>query len=635
MADLNISSVNEFADLNEPGETANFNLQFDAQTTATGIMKKTTILLVAILAMFASNCVKKKFEKLATPSSLILYHPDKTVDILQEPLKEDMVKWSNKNISKIPVEGFLRVTYKDNDYFYLQMNCPKELKCNGSKAYVPRNLTYDENFEKHPFKDNYKLPEQPRFILARNEKAEGLVSFRDWLLDPEKPRPTGYSQYLMGRYLEGQDDMAAKVAEFHIISTMLYKKENELDSSERSTDLLKKYGTLFDDRNNKFNKWRSDFSSHVDKVYHETVKAYLGEFPFQGKNYKELSKNFNKIKSPLLRDLILNKALEDTPYRVKGIEGVAFANADSEVVEKYKADYPEEINKLSAPAEGGEPPASAEKGGDIELKSVELKSTVKPMLGLKLSYNDGGKKEYTAEKITAKASKHGLTFNVATDEGKIVLEPLKVARFLYLITKKEIRKLVKTFPKSYKSIVDEFEYSQAAIALALMNGDGGYVARQRKFIYKIDLSKRSNFWKLLRLFKAHDSIAADSGTFAGKVEGQESEYGETTYKVRWSQRYSKDTKDGSFNVKGKIVTCERMCDEEEVDATCLSTDSMLTVQFPVDSFLHLKEGEGPRAGTEVEFIFDEDATGKENDEYYQGSICNRLFSNYAAQDYDS
>jgi hypothetical protein len=112
------------------------------------------------------------------------------VEILQEPLKKEMIVWDSEQLAEIPVEGLLRVTYKSVDYFYLQMNCPQQLKCNGQKVYIPRNLTHAQQPDSVPFKNEFKEPENQgtiaRFVLAESSQVKSLIELRDWLIATEK-----------------------------------------------------------------------------------------------------------------------------------------------------------------------------------------------------------------------------------------------------------------------------------------------------------------------------------------------------------------------------------------------------------------------------------------------------------------
>ena len=165
-------------------------------------MRKLTLIVLVSFTLLAMHCVKKQFVPFEIPHSVMHLKPGMPVEILQEPLKKEMIAWNSDKLSDIPVEGLLRVTYKDVDYFYLQLNCPQELKCNGKKAYIPRNLTHAANSAMVPFKGEYKEAEPTeltaRFFLAETNQIKQFLYARAWFASSVKKEiPMAFDSVLM------------------------------------------------------------------------------------------------------------------------------------------------------------------------------------------------------------------------------------------------------------------------------------------------------------------------------------------------------------------------------------------------------------------------------------------------------
>ncbi len=318
-----------------------------------------------------------------------------SLPILAEPLKEERINWDRSMIEGIMIEGLLRVTYKETDYFYIQMKCPKELKCNGSKAYVPLNMTYDLAHETNPFKSYYKIPEKFSFILGPPAKIAAVKEFHAWLEKPGRVLPGAFDEVIMRHYLKDQEErgrLEKRIAQLFLVSRFIkektltertrpllafyldlppekksrvplkkvsYKKESAVnESSPKSAKppgaapgtskdqqvvgkkpAEKAKAPVPEDPFAKLKKGQMEFIGKLHKyvapLYAEKAKNFMDDFPYSGNTYREVAGRFNRIDETLkYRERILVKLLTKVPYEVSGLENVRFFNGEEKVVKE-------------------------------------------------------------------------------------------------------------------------------------------------------------------------------------------------------------------------------------------------------------------------------------------------------------
>ncbi len=102
-------------------------------------MRVRNVILIILLASTAV-CKRETFEPVAEPMSLRLMNPGRPIDLVAEPMKEQMISWDGKKLQELQIEGVLNIEYRGEYYQYLQLKCAMELQCNGSNAYAPISL---------------------------------------------------------------------------------------------------------------------------------------------------------------------------------------------------------------------------------------------------------------------------------------------------------------------------------------------------------------------------------------------------------------------------------------------------------------------------------------------------------------
>ncbi len=535
-------------------------------------MRKLIPVVLTAVAALALHCVKKQFIAFDTPHSVIHIKPKSSIEILQEPLKKEMIVWDSEKLAEIPVEGLLRVTYKKTDYFYLQMNCPPQLKCNGKKVYIPRNLTHAPDAGKLPFKSEYKEPpadaSSARFALAESAQIKDLLTARDWYSAAvKKDLPVVFDRVIFGASLPAQDQIA-------IYGNLVYLarsvRENEYPEKP-APDFVRSFPVYADIAKTKAanlsdgqKKFLREMYSGIEGDYTKLLRKEIDEFPFENASYGAMAAAFNRISAPqMLKAELVNRIAKNAPFIIKSP-----VTPTAVVVPGGAALYAQET---AAPA--------------AEANPVKVQTSASLAAGVVFEYDLNGKKIKTpvAETdLVAFAHEKGLGFQLGQDKAQAtILEPVEESLFLKSGNKAEIQKFVKEIP-DYKDIIENYDLDLALMRIAMKYGKGELKRQSGLFEYEIDLSKGRNFWVVLAAIKNFYGVQ-DEDKYSGAVPDIYTPYGgasdRSNGQINWYQKYEKDSKVASMGIKGSATYCQRRCETLNVDTVCMTNQDTLKVTF--------------------------------------------------------
>lgn len=578
---------------------------------------RTLLALLLVVALTSGACVKKTFEPLPESSVLVLAPGIDSLEILAEPLKEERVKWSRARLARIPVEGLLRVTYKEVDYFYLQMTCPVELKCNGTKVYVPRNMTYEISHEKNPFRSYYKIPEEVSFVLVPDANLRQVEQLNGWLRGSERELPGYFDRTLVLHYLQGlkPQTQEVRVAELFLMAHAIQNKvsgaiaepllrkyvsvanppapaQSALAGSDAGVEPAKPadaFAGLSDDQQ----KFATALLKFITPVYEENAKNFLLDFPQMAATYNLLANSYNTLPRALLyREKIFSRLATAVPYRVAGIEPVKFFNADKATMQEAAVGGRKASGTGAATApSANSAPVSAPNVGEKQTPAEPVNATMSVVFdyatGFRLKYDQAGaQQEVPVKNLVAFGVDNGIGFEMDAGGRKVRIEPLKEPAYLRQITPEDIKKIVAKLPVSYKELVKAYPYDRAAMYLALKYGEGSYDKRLRLFSYSVDLSKDGNFWKVLSLVKTKRNVDAGDDVFGGELPDSGG--------LRWYQKVDKSKGLEQFGVVGKQEFCGRECFSENIDLACFTNGTKVEVSFAATDLLESDQQPRPR-----------------------------------------
>jgi hypothetical protein len=528
--------------------------------------------LPVILLSFipAIQCVKKQFIPFATPHAVIHMRPHQTIEILQEPLKKETLRWNSDSLAQIPVEGLLRVTYKNIDYFYLQMDCPAQLKCNGKKVYIPRNMTHalaaaDLPF-RNEFQENEDAVEAMQFVLSQQTLMNDVIAARNWFAADKKGEiPVEFDKILLTANVPPEKHTAVFGNLHYLAQSMRNVEYADQPAPEfiRAfpvyAEIAKTQGKNLNDRQKKF---LNQLATAISEDYASLLKKQVEDFPFANASYAGMAAAFNKIQAPqFLKAELVAKILENSSYRIKAPTLAAITPAGATVIPGEKSDAQTE------------PPAT----------KVQTKKSFKSGIIFKYDMQGQTKEVAVAEhELSAYAHERGLGFQLGkVKKDAVLLEPADESLYLKSGNKAEIAKFVKEIPDGMK-VAHEFDLDLALLRLAMKYGEGALNRKNGLFEYEIDLSKGKNFWMVLAAVKQAYGVENED-TFSGPVPTRFIPYAEASDhekgSINWYQKYEKDQKLASLGIKGKATYCQRHCEDVEVDTVCATNHDKLTVSF--------------------------------------------------------
>lgn len=560
--------------------------------------------IASVLILSGLFCKRETFRPAPYPMSLKVMNESKPIEIVAEPLKDQMIFWNPKQIESLEVEGFLDIEYKDNYYEYIQLKCIPELKCNGKNAYVPvslvTELTQGEN-NASPY--SAETRDHFEFMIIPSKHEEDLKKINAWLIHPEKENvpsietePFNSDLYLAAirYYLDSfpAPVQERRIAEWYYLTIGLsshtvnpafdpyIKRYKEYDKIKAAAGTDAKNADKpqakppeeFSEQQKKFISMIAGFS---DKEFNESLNNVTYDFPFLAKDNKSLAYAFNrKLALPLYKEKVAATLIQDASYTAIPIEEekpvVAGENEpEAEAEEDKDGEEPET-------AEGTE--AAEEKPEEVRLPVRKI--NLVPSEGLRISIS--GQDEFTVQSIEADSFENGLSFEIASKTGeeikKYKLVPQKQSSYLMAARASTFEKYKKL---SDEEIIGAKTPKKRMFLTALKYGTGTYDREKRRFLYTIDMSNPAVYWKVLNILKAADPIhASDTKVYSGELEF---EYSDS--KLRWAQHYDETMKLSQLKLHGKYTSCARECWDEDVEITCFDNteNSFIVAKFPAKS----------------------------------------------------
>ncbi|MCR9140625.1 MAG: hypothetical protein NXI24_00020 [bacterium] len=566
-------------------------------------LKARAIAIIALAFLLSIGaCKQETFEPVAEPQVLLLADPEASVEILQQPLKPETMTWNGRAVESLEIEGTLTVEYDDTVYYFLQLTCPPELKCNGSKAYVPGSLVYgfendvDENqrynlrmgADAQDAKESFAFETVRPFRRFTSANLEAAQKTREWLRNPgsELPEVTGqWDAETIIRMIDShlfhiEDDLERerRIAEYYYLSV----SHQESLRNKAFAPYLKNYraypgiikiaaGASAEDSG--FSQEQLAFLSalhgYSSGLFDEQAKNTGYDFPFQAKNFGDLAKVFNtRLTLPLYRAMIFEQILNDAPY-----EAVPAADSVSDTA--------------ATQSDSEQAPAGNAALATADTAAVKADATNTPVVNVlfdlefgavvKYKTTSGSTEERIFPGIRAKAHENGLAFDLSTADGeKLSVRPLQLSSFLAAANPsklKEFRKL------SDDDIMAPDSFEKRAMLTALKYGVGEYDRAARRFRFELKMDDPKVYWKVLALFKSSPAIGVyESSVYKGTLTN---EYGEGQA-MRWYQTYDRDIKYSSLKVSGRYEECGRECFTVEVDQVCFDNTeaSRVVIEFP-------------------------------------------------------
>lgn len=595
-----------------------------------GLKRKYSILIGVFLALFLLPVIaflayffwpKQKFIPITEPTALILANPDRQIEILKQPLKKEMLQWSNRQIAALPVEGLLRVDYKGKDYLFIQLTCPAQLQCTGAKAYVPLDMAYSFGSLSGPFKENTDdagSNEASFFIVPdamdtgsptklATLRAVEYITLRDWLRNPRQPTPGLFDQDMIEYYLAGLNDseQEQKVAEWFFLS----KSYTEKMRNPAFESYIAKYGDYkkihkvllgkdfesagLRDEQDVFLKELAKFSeerfgSVIDRYFDEML-AMSGQGLTLKQNMGNYASNFNsKLHLPLFKEFFFSKILKQSNFKANLTHKEASPFYQKHYA-SYKAEYLREHNldaeQVTEQVEEGKFAMHQDlsKGSPQEFIDVPEPIFQNPDVifdyefGAILKWTDARGKQHESiiEEISAKSyGTAGLGFIIKTAElAELEMVPQKLAAYFGDLDSDRLKRFKQQIG-SVDEVYGEQDFRRRALLLAIKVGKNqGYNEKERRQIYELS---EAQYWQVLRLMKSHQSIdVLAKDIYKGHAQSN-SESSELT----WFQTYDKATKYSTLSLAGKAEVCMRDCFSENISVQCYGKQSTLEVSFP-------------------------------------------------------
>ena len=531
-------------------------------------MLRSTHTLLILLALTAMHCIKKQFIAFERPHSVMHIRQNSSIEILQEPLKQEMIMWDSGKLAEIPVEGLLRVTYKKTDYFYLQMNCPAELKCNGKKVYIPRNLTHAPEADSLPFKSEYKEPpvdaSATRFVLAETPQIKELIATRNWFGETaKKDIPVRFDLVVFRASLPAQNQITVYGNLAYLARSVIQNEYPEKPSANYVSnypiygEIVKNKGANLNDGQKKFLR---DLYKGIESDYTKLLRKEIEEFPFENPSYAAMATALNRIYAPqMFKAELVNKIAANATFVVKEP-----ASVTPVVAPGGAALYAQEVQA---------PPLA-----------VKMQTSTSLTAGVVFEYTVNGKKIKTPvaeSELIAFTHEKGLGFQLGKDKAQaIILEPVEESLFLKSGNKAEIDRFIREIPKP-EDIMNGYDFDLALMRIAMKMGKGELNRQSGLFEYEIDLAKGRNFWNVLALVKTFYGVSNED-TYSGEIPDNLTPYGASDRSkgaINWYQKYDKATKIASLGIKGDATYCQRRCETVSVDTVCLTNQDALKITF--------------------------------------------------------
>ncbi len=576
-----------------------------------------TILILPVLLVTIA-CAKKTFMPMPEPAVIIQLSPNATIDIVQEPLKDGMVKWPDFRLNAIEIEGALRVNYKNIDYFYWQLKCPAELSCNGEKAYIPISMTEQYAPEKMPFAKERQALTDLKFYVAKKEDLPHALAFREFVRDFTKPQPEKYLPEMLKAYI---NDKAletvpgqALLGQLFLYSLFAVKEQEAAVQSKGLKDYADKYAQ-YSLKNASLDAsapaakpaeasaFAAALNQDIEKLYVNYLGKAVERFPWTEPGFKKLAEAFDQLRHiPGLREKIFLKLFAEQSLEILtegGYRALLSALLDPaaakpkqtfmfqywedglvlslEAADKQKYEFYARIDAATSNENGILFEVTLEPKSDASLQRLAETKTRQPVK-TEGANNASALAPPSPEKNKSAPTQPntGDTFKI-----KVVPDPDTPSKYLNVFKKfdADAKALAKTITDdAFKGGINH----DSIFYFAIKHGKGGYDKQHGLYNYTITLTPGKVYNTFLAMAKYTASGGSATGSdYSGIVDSSiVDEYVEKN-SVRWVQ----SAKGGSyeFNLTGSTTFCQRSCHTEQVDEHCFGDGKEIHVSFdPVD-----------------------------------------------------
>lgn len=579
-------------------------------------MRVRNVILIILLASLAV-CKRETFEPVAEPMSLRLMNPGQTIDLVAEPLKEQMISWDGKKLQELQIEGVLNIEYRGEYYQYLQLKCAAELQCNGSNAYAPISLAMQLSPDGRIATPYSKEERKKRpFLIVPSTNSQQIDSLLAWMKNPTNEVPEIFDENLLKATAEFYiDSLAApeqesRIAGWYYLGLAMKPEEHDsnfepflkrfkdydkiLNVDERTeaiADAEKKGQPLPGELSHSQVSFLKVFREFIGERFMESLDSYYYDFPFLARDNAGLAAAMNGQKLPLYNERVIKDLLEEANY--KGSSRVVLKTAN--VSEDDRAPGNVEENDNAASTEDTNPDDDSMEKSE---KPKELAVTDHQFSNAKgLSIQVGTDPAIHLTSIQAKPHKLGLAFQVqgvhqeTGSKFQYELEPHRESTYLVAARKSTLDKFRKI---KDEEIMKAATFQNRLLLATLKYGEGNYDRRSRKFQYVVYMDKPS-YWRFLSIIKSNKMIdVRDDSTYSGPLDLPNSES-----KLRWAQHYDKGSELSQLKLHGQFQLCERDCWDETIEVACLDNtrQSYLIAEFPARALTNVEQGDAP-----VEFI---------------------------------
>ncbi len=549
---------------------------------------------IVLLCLLAGSCTKKTFEALKQPATLIKLNAGEKINLIQEPLKDGIVIWDS-SIENLDVEGLLRIVAGKQSYFFWQIKCPAELKCNGDKVYLPVVSTISYDLAKVPFASEQPPAQNIQAFLVDSERVYIALATVKFIADFKSPRPEKVIEPQFDAYLKTLNPRSKEASDLllklYLLASLATEKSagDEIPAGFRQVPegLRKSIQALAPKQTDgkTIEPFLVGLKDYTNRKYAEFLEEETKAFPLNGKTYKALAQNYKGLnKFPGLREKILIKIFAERVF--------SYETGDSKGPDKTAPDFEKAL------------------GVSVDAWTLEQK-TPEECLTFSLPNH---RHEFCAQILQAEADKKGLRFllhlepkseNTKQALGSVTASPqtdenlstpaVTSSFHIWLMPNETsvyiegIKKFERDIADMKKQITDsDFEHGinhRSLLEFAVKFGEGGYDINSGEYNFAITLKKGKPYNTFLKMTKVMVGAGPDeySGDLPESFTKDMPQYaGSSEYRVRWFQ----SAKDGfyEFGLTGAVDTVYRSNrHSEKISETCFTGDSVIHVSFKTDN----------------------------------------------------
>lgn len=570
-------------------------------------MKVKTITLFTVAALLGSNaCTKKTFEALKVPTTMIKIKSDEKIDLLQEPLKDGVVAWTD-SVENIEVEGLLRVVSRSKSYFYWQMKCPPALTCNGEKLYLPVISAVTSEPGTVPFANELPPVQKIQAIVVKLDDVYVALQTTKFIASLKGPLPDKILEPVFNAYLdklgrrspEGIETLL-KLYLYSVLGTSAYESD-ELPRGLRQVPegTLKAIRSVLPPKAGEKPKTSLVYlKNYAAGAYSAYLEDAVKDFPLQAKTYKALAQNYKTLaRFPGLREKILMRIYEE--------KTMDFENGDSKAPNQSAPDLNEVLQaylarpKITLDSAADGLLIQAKEGKDEYFAEIRLGEADKKGLRFLLSIEP---KNESARLALAKVgsaqtphtspttSEQAATNMQTSSDVKAAETALATENYIWLVPRETsvyiegVKKFEKDALAMKKEITDANFDSEinhrSLLEFAIKYGEGGYNSQTGQYDYKVTLKPGKVYNNFLKMAK--NTIGASPSEYSGELPPSFAEApqmaGQSSYNLRWFQL----AKDGyyQFGITGSLDTTYRSNNfSENVSETCFAGNSDIHIWF--------------------------------------------------------